>query len=376
MASHSWKGDWRIPVYDGGKVIGYASGFKRGSALAEGQAILEAAKVEGLSLRLGRPALAGELEQDLRHLRLVNAENAKLFGQLKDKAYLQRRAPTRLLEERKGLQFYTGSLQPWTRDEFEKLILKQLRDYQRYQARLTTDHLLKEDLTKLISTSPDVYDQLVHRINSMYGIQGPVSTIVNKATDKLLAPYLGKNSADKIVGAANKFLFRWTLGFVNTGYNVANALTFIQTAFPQISFLTTAAPSRVAQYYTYWPVKGQKAVGSVGVLDMMKLTKRSYQLMRSPDDVLWGHFGRAAREGVWDPRFVEEYLGQKATALQNIRGALKGEEPLSQFLAAGADFLPSLTEKFARGHSFTLGHTRSEERRVGKECRSRWSPYH
>ena len=23
-----------------------------------------------------------------------------------------------------------------------------------------------------------------------------------------------------------------------------------------------------------------------------------------------------------------------------------------------------------------LGHNRSEERRVGKECRSRWSPYH
>src|SRR5258706_15829090 len=26
--------------------------------------------------------------------------------------------------------------------------------------------------------------------------------------------------------------------------------------------------------------------------------------------------------------------------------------------------------------SFTLDTTRSEERRVGKECRSRWSPYH
>ena len=23
-----------------------------------------------------------------------------------------------------------------------------------------------------------------------------------------------------------------------------------------------------------------------------------------------------------------------------------------------------------------MGHARSEERRVGKECRSRWSPYH
>src|SRR2546430_7460742 len=28
------------------------------------------------------------------------------------------------------------------------------------------------------------------------------------------------------------------------------------------------------------------------------------------------------------------------------------------------------------GHVHALGNTRSEERRVGKECRSRWSPYH
>ena len=30
----------------------------------------------------------------------------------------------------------------------------------------------------------------------------------------------------------------------------------------------------------------------------------------------------------------------------------------------------------AAGLSESVGHTRSEERRVGKECRSRWSPYH
>ena len=33
-------------------------------------------------------------------------------------------------------------------------------------------------------------------------------------------------------------------------------------------------------------------------------------------------------------------------------------------------------EKIPNVFSFTLGDTRSEERRVGKECRSRWSPYH
>ena len=27
-------------------------------------------------------------------------------------------------------------------------------------------------------------------------------------------------------------------------------------------------------------------------------------------------------------------------------------------------------------HGAAVGQTRSEERRVGKECRSRWSPYH
>src|SRR2546429_7731872 len=29
-----------------------------------------------------------------------------------------------------------------------------------------------------------------------------------------------------------------------------------------------------------------------------------------------------------------------------------------------------------RPHVGLIGHGRSEERRVGKECRSRWSPYH
>ena len=33
-------------------------------------------------------------------------------------------------------------------------------------------------------------------------------------------------------------------------------------------------------------------------------------------------------------------------------------------------------EQFTALHLGLLAETRSEERRVGKECRSRWSPYH
>src|SRR2546430_14533577 len=38
--------------------------------------------------------------------------------------------------------------------------------------------------------------------------------------------------------------------------------------------------------------------------------------------------------------------------------------------------IPSPEAPFLRYEEIELGKTRSEERRVGKECRSRWSPYH
>ena len=40
--------------------------------------------------------------------------------------------------------------------------------------------------------------------------------------------------------------------------------------------------------------------------------------------------------------------------------------------------IKKLSDGFLEGNQFEtlVGVTRSEERRVGKECRSRWSPYH
>src|SRR5256885_13564852 len=39
-------------------------------------------------------------------------------------------------------------------------------------------------------------------------------------------------------------------------------------------------------------------------------------------------------------------------------------------------FMVGVAMPFALARRKELGATRSEERRVGKECRSRWSPYH
>src|SRR3989441_12964098 len=48
------------------------------------------------------------------------------------------------------------------------------------------------------------------------------------------------------------------------------------------------------------------------------------------------------------------------------------QERLDALLAAQ----PRMGEVAAAGEVLDTRHARSEERRVGKECRSRWSPYH
>ena len=57
-----------------------------------------------------------------------------------------------------------------------------------------------------------------------------------------------------------------------------------------------------------------------------------------------------------------------------VTDPLDADEPVARISSPGdsADIVVAdVTEPAA-----ILGLTRSEERRVGKECRSRWSPYH
>ena len=41
-----------------------------------------------------------------------------------------------------------------------------------------------------------------------------------------------------------------------------------------------------------------------------------------------------------------------------------------------AELKPGMVAVWNFGYTETIKSVRSEERRVGKECRSRWSPYH
>ena len=71
-----------------------------------------------------------------------------------------------------------------------------------------------------------------------------------------------------------------------------------------------------------------------------------------------------------------EWIGTAFHSLVSIkRKALLGVEALARCTAPGEDIPPQ--ELFRMAHEAgCLLELRSEERRVGKECRSRWSPYH
>ena len=71
--------------------------------------------------------------------------------------------------------------------------------------------------------------------------------------------------------------------------------------------------------------------------------------------------------------------------------AKKRRKPKMEFryyqMSAGSPILALLGQKWVQNYGndvdylhfhnyLEIGYCRSEERRVGKECRSRWSPYH
>ena len=61
---------------------------------------------------------------------------------------------------------------------------------------------------------------------------------------------------------------------------------------------------------------------------------------------------------------IKEFISEVETKAQGAE-VLNGVRPGEQFIKIVHDELVNV-----------MGETRSEERRVGKECRSRWSPYH
>jgi len=77
----------------------------------------------------------------------------------------------------------------------------------------------------------------------------------------------------------------------------------------------------------------------------------------------------------------KEDIQRIAEIVQSVENFNPGEREVAIELIeeslAGEDYIVLVLEDEDRVEGYVCyGPTRSEERRVGKECRSRWSPYH
>ena len=88
-----------------------------------------------------------------------------------------------------------------------------------------------------------------------------------------------------------------------------------------------------------------------------------------PSEVL-GHLLKLAQAGA-TIIFTENYP-QDVPGYGKLEARRKGFAQLQKQLPEIASFDETVATPYQKG----IIITRSEERRVGKECRSRWSPYH
>ena len=85
----------------------------------------------------------------------------------------------------------------------------------------------------------------------------------------------------------------------------------------------------------------------------------------------------------WEPLFEKENIigmqrdNQQITTEPGLQCELSGAplENIHQVCSESSKFLKEI-EGASKGLDINTVSIRSEERRVGKECRSRWSPYH
>lgn len=351
--SRFWEGSIRVEIFEGGRRLGFIGGHNVKAAQQAAADLV--AKQPGL--RIGRTRTVRHVEDEVGLFSEIEEDAAHRFSTLVAEA-LPKGAPKRLVKVRKGARFFKGDLEAWTKNDVKEMVLKQLRGYQQFNAKISFEHHFRSKLESMVHADPATTEQLLLRIKSTFGVPGPVTEVLDRTLDVALAPVFGTESATKIAGALNKNMFRLTLGFLNSGFNMANAATFVQTAFPHIAMVAKAPAKELMPYYTFFPLQGIKRVDSFGMLDMAKVTARSFRRMAGKSDPeLLSMTDRALAEGVISARFTEAWVGQKATNFVNLKDVFKGRESFPDFLGAMADILPTTTEKFARGHSFILGQT-------------------
>lgn len=260
------------------------------------------------------------------------------------------------MHERRGLRGFKWDLEPWTKKELLDAYKESMAARYRHIADKSVEDLLSQRKAQLAAHDPASSRIVEARINDLAGVQAPASLWQNRIADRLLAPMIGNNSATKIVGITNTAQFAWNLGMGNIAFPVTSALTFIQTVLPEVAMIL-GATERDLTNYTHFAAGGTRGiVGGGAMLSPGKLMASSMKEMFRPRKELQEFIRRAGADGTVAPRLAEDYVGESATKVTDLRQAISSGKGFAQWLLALSSFLPANAEKLSRVHSFTVGY--------------------
>jgi hypothetical protein len=338
-AGREWKGDSRIVLRgEDGEVKAIASADSRRGAQARAKFIQEKMAAEGKAVKIAEEFRRSELERIPKDVKPIL--NTPQFTM-----------------ERGDIRGWHGDFEDLSAKELMETLENNVRGRMRYQANLSVTDLLARDVNKLAIEDPLAHRLVTARMNDRAGVQSPFAQLQNNITDKVLAPIMGKNSASKIVRTTNSVMWNIQLGAGNIIHPITDAMSFIQVVAPEVAFVTTASPDRLGKYTWLASGNGQGVRGSLGVLNPLVLMKDAFSSMRKPTKELSSMFARAANDGVIDPRIVEDYVGESAGKLTDMRRAIASPGGFADWVKAASEFMPAMVEKGSRAYAFTVGTT-------------------
>lgn len=332
--SNWWEGDTRIAIRsESGDILGFGAGKTRKAAQANAKKLTEILP----GSRLGEEFSISQMESLPKEFQIAVGTPG-------------------FLQERRGLRGFKWDLEPWTKQELLEAYGESQAVRFRYQAEKTIENLLSQPLAQLAATDPAAHRMVTARINDLLLKQSKGSDWQNRVADTALAPMVGPNSATKIASLTNTGMYTWHLGMGNIAHPALNLLTFVQTVLPEAAMLLNTAPTN-PNYYSYMLAGGSKGPkGVLSVLSPLKVTLQSFKEMAKPRAQTLKAIQRAANEGVVAPRLVEEFVGEQAVKIGDLRSAFGSGKGFAQWLFALSNWLPANSEKLSRIHAFTTGY--------------------
>jgi hypothetical protein len=221
-------------------------------------------------------------------------------------------------------------------------------------AHRTVEHRLATARSKLAQEDSAFSRMIEKELQSRAGQRGQWTQATEDAVDRILTPLFGTR-ASEMVRAVNGAIFQLTLGMGNIGFAALNAVTFMQTALPEISWLLHAAPDRVRPFYGHNIVKTPQGARHIRSLQPLKFVRQGMNDISNPPEELWQLYQRARDEGRVAPVLSEEVFGPNSDLIRHLKGFYKGDRTFIETVNEVSAYLPARTEELSRSMALSMG---------------------